>query len=312
MADPPVSLEDFAHQHRISREEAGELLAATGPAIFGFDEALYLDENPDVRRSIANGEFKSALHFYLLHGRHENRSGGPEFENPPEVRFKGPVPPRALRKRVHGHTQIYSFEQVGAAICRDVLDATRPYMSLDRNSRVLDFGCGCGRALVYIQDAVQCEMIGSDIDGEAISWCKDNLAEFGTFVRNGALPPLPLADAAVDFVYSISVFTHLPEKMQFQWLQELRRVVRPGGLLLLTTRGVEDVPLTLIQRLKFRMRGFAYVAGGKTPGLPDFYRNAFHDAGYISRRWSAIFEIVAHRRRGVAGEQDWTLCRKRG
>ena len=171
---------------------------------------------------------------------------------------------------------------------------------------------GCSRVLAYIKDAVQCEMIGSDIDGEAIAWCKDNLAEFGSFIQNDALPPLPLADAALDFVYSISVFTHLPEKMQFQWLKELHRVVRPGGLLLLTTRGIEDVPLTPIQRLKFRMKGFVYIAGGKTPGLPDFYRNAFHDEGYISRRWSPIFEIVAHKRRGMAGEQDWTLCRKRG
>jgi SAM-dependent methyltransferase len=310
MADPSVTLVEFARRHRITPEQAQELFAAAGPAIFDFDEALYLDENPDVRRSIGNGEFTSALHFFYLHGRHENRSGGLEQENPPEIKFKGPIPPRALRKRVHGHTQLYSFESVGAAICGNIREALRPHVSLDTGSRVLDFGCGCGRVLVYFQDAVRCNMIGSDIDGEAIAWCKENLSDFGAFIRNDAEPSLPLAESSLDFVYSISVFTHLPEKMQFRWLKELHRVVKPGGLLLLTTRGVDDVPLTRIQRLKFGLKGFVYVAGGKTPGLPDFYRNAFHSEAYVRTRWSAIFDIVEFRRRGIAGEQDWTLCRK--
>ena len=312
MADPSVTLVEFARRHRITAEQAEELLAASGPAIFDFDEALYLEENPDVRRSVENEEFKSALHFFLLHGRHENRSGGPEQDNPPEIRFKGPVPPRALRKRVHGHTQLYSFERVGAAVCADILQAIRGQIELGTQSRVLDFGCGCGRVLVYFKDTVGCEMIGSDIDGEAIAWCADNLSRFGSFVRNGALPPLPLADSSVDFLYSISVFTHLPERMQFDWLKELARVVRPGGLLLLTTRGTEGVPLTRLQTLKFRMKGFVYVPGGKTPGLPDFYRNAFHAETYIRKRWKAFFDVVDSKQRGIAGEQDWTLCRKRG
>ncbi|MEA2841522.1 MAG: hypothetical protein QOF41_2852 [Methylobacteriaceae bacterium] len=310
MADPSMTLVEFARQHRITPEQAQELVASAGPAIFGFDEALYLDENPDVRRSVGNGEFTSALHFFYLHGRHENRSGGPEQDNPPEIKFKGPIPPRALRKRVHGHTQLHSFERVGSAVCKDILEAVRAHISLAPHSRVLDFGCGCGRVLVYFKDATSCDMIGSDIDGEAIAWCRDHLLNFGTFVQNGAEPPLPLGDSSIDLVYSISVFTHLPEKMQFQWLEELHRVVKPGGLLLLTTRGIEGVSLSLIQRGKFGMKGFVYVAGGKTPGLPDFYRNAFHSEAYIRARWSSIFDIVEFKRRGIAAEQDWTLCRK--
>jgi SAM-dependent methyltransferase len=314
MAEPSMSLTEFARQHRITPEQAEELFASSGPAIFEFDETLYLEENPDVRRSLQNGEFNSALHFFFLHGRHENRSGGPEQENPPDIKFKGPIPPRALRKRVHGHTQLYSFERVGASACRDILEAARRHGALDAHSQVLDFGCGCGRVLVYFKDAVKCAMVGSDIDGEAIAWCKDNLSQFGRFIQNDPLPPLPplpLAKASFDFVYSISVFTHLPETMQFRWLKELHRVTKPGGLLLLTTRGIEGVSLTRLQRLKFGMKGFVYVAGGKTPGLPDFYRNAFHNEAYIREKWSSIFEIVEFKQRGIAGEQDWTLCRKR-
>ena len=305
------SLSVFAARHRISVEQAQELIASVGPVILEFDEALYLDENPDVRRSVANGEFNSALYFFFLHGRSENRSGGPEAENPSEIRFKGPIPPRALRKRVHGHTQLFSFELVGAAISKNILDAVRPRMSLDASSRVLDFGCGCGRVLVYFKKAAGCEMTGSDIDAEAIAWCKNNLKDFGNFIHNNTIPPLPIADSSFDFVYSISVFTHLPKQMQFQWLKELQRVTKPGGFLLLTTRGTEQVPLNWIQRLRYRLTGFVYVAGGKTPGLPDFYRNAFHAESYIRRTWGAIFQIVEFTPRAINGEQDLVLCRKK-
>ncbi len=39
------------------------------------------------------------------------------------------------------------------------------------------------------------------------------------------------------FVYSVSVFTHLDERGQFDWLAEVRRVLRPGGVALLTVHG---------------------------------------------------------------------------
>jgi hypothetical protein len=99
--------------------------------------------------------------------------------------------------------------------------------------------------------------------------------------------------------------------MQFVWLNELSRVTKPGGYLLLTTRGTREVPLNWLQRLRFRSTGFVYVPGGKTPGLPDFYRNAFHTESYIRRKWSKFFEITGFKARGINGDQDWVLCRKR-
>jgi len=44
------------------------------------------------------------------------------------------------------------------------------------------------------------------------------------------MPPMSYEDNMFDFVYSISIFTHLPEDMQFAWLQELQRITKPGGI----------------------------------------------------------------------------------
>src|SRR5438445_365600 len=45
------------------------------------------------------------------------------------------------------------------------------------------------------------------------------------------------ADRQFAVVYALSVFTHLPEPLQNAWMQEIRRVVRPGGHVIFTTHG---------------------------------------------------------------------------
>jgi SAM-dependent methyltransferase len=77
---------------------------------------------------------------------------------------------------------------------------------------------------------------GSDYNPNLIKWCRENLP-FAQFEVNGLAPPLPFADGQFELVYALSVFTHLTEQLQQDWIAELRRVVRPGGLVLFTTRG---------------------------------------------------------------------------
>jgi SAM-dependent methyltransferase len=56
-------------------------------------------------------------------------------------------------------------------------------------------------------------------------------------VRSGNLPPLPYENASFDYIYSISVFTHFDKTSFVCWGEELSRVLRPGGLALLTLHG---------------------------------------------------------------------------
>ncbi|GAC1329596.1 MAG: hypothetical protein NVSMB26_06040 [Beijerinckiaceae bacterium] len=306
----PMDTAEFARKHKITEQQAAVLIETVGPGIFDFDEALYIEENPDVRQSLAYGEFASAMHFFYLHGRHEGRSGGPEYVVPEAMRFKGPIPPQALRKRVHGHTQLCTFEAVGATVCTDILRAVADRLALTADKRVLDFGCGCGRVIVYLRHAVAAELVGTDIDAEAIAWCERNLASVGTFSCNNAMPPLAFPDDSFDLTYAISVFTHLPERMQDVWLQELARVTKAGGYLLLTTNDRHAVRLSKLRGLRFAMKGYLYVQV-KTPGLPAFYGSAFHSESYIRRHWSRFFEIVEFKPKGVNRGQDLIVCRKR-
>jgi ubiquinone/menaquinone biosynthesis C-methylase UbiE len=126
------------------------------------------------------------------------------------------------------------------------------------------------------------------------------------------MPPLTFGDEHFDFVYSISVFTHLPEEMQFAWLEELRRVTRRGGYLILTTHGQELVgAFSKEVKKRFRAAGFYYLVGAGTEGLPEFYQTSYHTEDYIYRQWGRFFDIIKILKKGIANHQDLVVCRRR-
>jgi SAM-dependent methyltransferase len=178
--------------------------------------------------------------------------------------------------------------------------------------RLLDFGCGCGRALVRMRALnPAAELWGCDLDAEAIAWNRTNLAGAAQFVCNAAAPPTVFRDGCFDGIYAISVFTHLLEELQFAWLAELRRLLRPGGVLVASVHGVhywqkENAGI----RRTMETRGFDYRVGDRTPGLPDFYMGAFHSERYIRERWMRFLDLVAYRERYIDGLHDAVVMRR--
>lgn len=221
-------------------------------------------------------------------------------------------PPTSLRRRVHGADDLESFLEVGKNVASDLQRHVVAAKLELGHARVLDFGCGCGRVIRFLpRHDRACLIHGSDLDAEAISWCRQNLAHLATFSTNAPAPPLPFPAGHFDFVYSISVFTHLPEDLQLAWLEELRRVTRAGGYLLLSTHGEGLFHLVSRKgRRALREWGFYYCAIRNTEGLPDFYQTSFHHRRYIERQWSRFFEIVRMEENGIAGRQDAVLCRR--
>ncbi len=142
-----------------------------------------------------------------------------------------PVPPPELIVRVAGTPDAGWFLKGG----RLGFESIRERVALEELESVLDFGCGCGRVTRYWL-GVGPSVAGTDLDEEAVEWCRRNLP-FARFEPNGLAPPLDFEDESFDLVYGLSVFTHLPEELQLLWMRELGRVLTPGGRLLLTTHG---------------------------------------------------------------------------
>ncbi len=230
---------------------------------------------------------------------------------------EAPFPPPRLRHRVHGAVERESFASVGRTISRDLIRlADSADQSPTRFTNVLDFGCGCGRVLRYIhRELPDAQLYGADIDPESIEWCRRNFL-FGEFALNHMKPPMDFPDGHFDWIFGVSVFTHLDEDLQNIWLQELHRVSRTGAQLILTVHGSSifepALDLEKLERLQKDGIYFHVVHTGKfkPDGLPDYYQTTFHTREYIEKHWRKYFEIVDYVPQGVCDYQDAAILRK--
>jgi SAM-dependent methyltransferase len=94
-------------------------------------------------------------------------------------------------------------------------------------------------------------------------------------------------------------------------LAELRRLLRPGGVLLASLHGRRHWPADPGTQAELKSVGFAYRTGTPTAGLPDFYMVAFHTPDYVRREWSRYFEFVELKENYIHGSHDAAIMRRR-
>lgn len=215
-----------------------------------------------------------------------------------------PLPPRRLMVRVAGTGDADWFLRSGRA----GFDAIAAHASPAELDAVLDFGCGCGRVTRWWGD-FSGTVAGSDVSAPAIDWCRANLP-FARFETNALAPPLVFEDESFDLVYALSVFTHLTGDLQLAWRDELRRVLRPGGRLLLTTHGRSYIPrLGGEERARFE-HGELVVRWAEVAGTN--LCSAYHPESYLRDTFANGFEFLALEPEGARGNptQDLVLLRK--
>lgn len=106
-------------------------------------------------------------------------------------------------------------------------------LGLREGDSVLDAGCGTGRALPALRDAVGAggTVLGADLTPEMLeAAARAGRDAAGTLLLADA-SRLPLRDGCLDAVFAAGLISHLPG--QEAGLRELARVVRPEGTLAL-------------------------------------------------------------------------------
>lgn len=120
----------------------------------------------------------------------------------------------------------------------DCLETFKNSSSFEKkDKKLLDFGVGWGRILrFFVKNFYPENLIGVDINEELLNICKSTF-KWGTFIKSNPHPPINLPDSSIDFVMAYSVFSHLSEDACLNWIKEFSRIIRPGGIAALTTRG---------------------------------------------------------------------------
>jgi len=220
-----------------------------------------------------------------------------------------PIPPKSLLAAISGTTDEKWFLESGEKTVNEWERALKAagYDIKDFDT-IVDYGCGCGRALRHLSQRVEekQQLIGLDTDARAVNWINENIPNVKAYALNDKPPCLAVADSSVNLVLSHSVFTHLPEDIQFQWLSELHRILTDEGIAVISFHGDKAIQNNYNRLMtenhetearKFKtniqVNGFHYDKGRSEneKEFVDYYGSTFHDISYIEEKWTKYFEI---------------------
>lgn len=210
------------------------------------------------------------------------------------------APPDALVFEVTGQSHVAAYVERGRLHAQAIADIARSHGAAEPRS-VLEWGCGPGRVLSHMPDVLaDAACTGIDINARAIAWAQRHLAAL-RFLRIAPEPPTDLPDAAFDLIYAISVLTHLSPERARRWLVELRRLLAPGGLAVLTTYALSTAEAETLGD------GVA-VLGGAPEGARTYV--ARHSDAAMRALCTGLFTVEAHLTdgpAGVIGQAAWVL-----
>jgi SAM-dependent methyltransferase len=199
-----------------------------------------------------------------------------------------PLPPAALRVLVTETADPTLFLLGGAAsaevICNGLDDA-----GVELAGTVLDFGCGCGR-VARQWAGLGLDLHGCDYNPKLAKWCSQNLPFMRTRV-NSLTPPSAYEPGTFDLVYAMSILTHLTEPVAHAWVAEWERILKPGGVLLISVHGDAFRDQLGRQARPLYDAGEMVVKKARIEGMNACVAN--HPYAYVTERLLARFDLLS-------------------
>ena len=170
--------------------------------------------------------------------RYYERKQTKAYSESDETDSYGELPPALLRMRTTGTPHAFVFTDGGEKAYQTLASAlSRAGVETSDVGTALDFGCGCGRVVrVLAHHHPGTQIIGIDVDGDCITWCRSHFPANRFFAIQPRERP-PVDDGRTQLCYAFSVFTHLTPEAQRFYLGELARVLENGGVLVCSTHG---------------------------------------------------------------------------
>lgn len=236
------------------------------------------------------------LHFYAQ--RYKNQKNNAAFKkNNPDVK----LPPDYL---IYESFQIdyTKYYTQGISTAKWVSDYFSKHIDL-KDKKILDWGCGPGRVIRHLPSVIGngCEYYGTDYNKQTIDWCSKNLTKID-FNCNSLEAKLPYADNFFDAIYGISIFTHLSKQLHYDWYNELHRILKPNGILFLTTQG-DNFKTKLIPSEIVRYENSELIVRGKVKEGHRMF-SAFHPTDFMKELFNNA-EILEHYIEPINESENW-------
>lgn len=205
---------------------------------------------------------------------------------------------------------------------------------LQPHHAILDVGCGIGRAAAPLLDYLDADgrYRGFDVMAEAVDWCRANIVDdrfefLHADMRSDRYNPagavrasdyvFPYPDASFDFVWLGSVFTHLLAADQAQFAREIARVLKPGGISLVSWYLLDEEARATMATGEAAF-DFSHSLDGCWTARPELPEAAIaYDLDAILAQYDSLGFDIAWRhlgdwRRRPIQDQDVLAARKRG
>ena len=140
----------------------------------------------------------------------------------------------------------YYYSRNGKISCRDIAEQIReiPYESL------LDVGCGTGFLIDILTKQKPARYCGVDLSDEMIRMAREKQIEGAEFTVSSA-DKLPYPNESFDIVTCSQSFHHYPYPEQA--MREAKRVLKPGGLYILSDTGIGGIGAWIDNHIIFRL-----------------------------------------------------------
>ncbi|AQS87159.1 hypothetical protein AA101099_1087 [Neoasaia chiangmaiensis NBRC 101099] len=229
-------------------------------------------------------------------------------------------PPEDLQREIHGHSgevslhEAHVFYREIKSYCAYTGRPLRP------ENMVLDFGCGWGRMTrLLMKDVRPDNLFGVDSTSRFLieaRRCNPAL----NFLSCNLVPPLVMGAGSFDLITAWSVFSHLDEFLAGHWIREFHRLLKPGGLAIITTQSRRFLSFCAEMRARrasgmklehgwyeacadsftdealansrYEAGQFLHAASVRPPHPQAHYGEAIIPRNYVVKQWGHLFRLV--------------------
>jgi len=201
--------------------------------------------------------------------------------------FKGDVATGYRHYIADGQANAEKIRDIIKSYCGERLPSPSQRNSNGLPFVILDFACGYGRVGRHFKNVMpEVKYVGMDIHFDAVRFNRDTLGL--QMLQSTQKTEEFYVGQSFDFIFALSFFSHVRREHFLGWLSELHGMLKPGGVLMISTHGPISHQL-LMPDVVVDTHGYGMIVTSEQFDLStDFYIHAITYPAYVEAMVSSL------------------------